>query len=286
MAAHRLFTIEDLASLLEGVASGQHPASPSLDSDAVSRCEDHVSAVWDGVPVVGRVSGTPMGRNTISLTATLGPLASLGSVVAQLLAQVASTATTRVVLEDGVVRLEAVIVTDDVPPRELGARAAEAITELVTLVQAWRVVSRAGGGATLDALVRATPLPSGKALLVASVAFAVAGADGDLDPREAERLRAWLREIPSFAALDIARVIDAIATMADDPARTVLEAARRLEPGERLLAWALANDMAHVDGFADAAERRYLSTVASVFELAPNALAPLVAEAQARVLRA
>ena len=286
MAAHRLFTIEDLASLLESVAEGRFTSAPNLESDVISRFDDHVSAVWDGVPVQGRVTGTPLGRHAISLTAHLGPMASLGAVVSQLLAQVTSTATTRVVLEGEEVSLEAVIVTDDATDAEVGARAAEAITELCTMVLAWRVMSRTGGDPTLDALVRATPLPACKALLVASIAFAVAGADGDLDPREAARLRAWLKEIPSFAELDLGRVIDAIATMVDDPARTVLEAARRLEPPERLLAWALANDMAHVDGLADAAERRYLSTVASVFELPPRTLAPLVAEAQARAMRA
>lgn len=286
MAAHRLFTIEDLASLLEGVAEGRHASRPVMDSDVVSRFDDHVMAVWEGVPIEARVTGTPLGRHAISIGASLGPITSLGGVLSQLLAQVASTATTRVVLEDGDLSLEAVVVTDGATPEEVGGRTAEAITELCTLVRAWRVMSRVGGEARLDALVRDTPLPSCKALLVASVAFAVAGADGDLDPREAARLRAWLKEIPSFASLDLSRVIDAIATMVDDPARTVLEAARRLDPGERLLAWALANDMAHVDGLADAAERRYLSTVASVFELTPNALAPLVAEAQAQALRA
>jgi uncharacterized tellurite resistance protein B-like protein len=138
---------------------------------------------------------------------------------------------------------------------------------------------------SLAELVASTPVEPHKALLIASVGFGVAGADGALAPCEAARLRSWLQDIPSFRALPVSRVIDAIAALVSDPPRTLYAALRGLDMRERTLAWALANDMAHADGFTDDDERRYLSTVASVFKLDARDLAPFVAEAQRRAVQ-
>jgi tellurite resistance protein len=127
-------------------------------------------------------------------------------------------------------------------------------------------------------------LPSRKALLVAAVGFAVAGADGRFSQRETTRLRAWLREVPAFSALDEKRVIAAVATLVCDSARTLFEARRHLDGRERLLAWALANDMAHAEGFTTADERRYLTSVASIFEIPFEAMEPFLADASSRAV--
>ncbi len=281
---HTRFSLEDLVSLLERLC-------PSV---ALTLFDDHVHAECSEAPYDARVTGSDSGRLALSFVSPLGAVESFEDhfPLTKLIASVGSTAGVRVVIDRERLALEARVVHGDVAPGQLESVVRWHLTELVAVSRAWRrrlgLVPDPPSSAsvtTLADLVRTTPVAPQKALLVAAVGFAVAGADGRLSPTEAARLHTWLTDVPSFAALDQRRVIAAIATLVGDSARTLLEARRRLDARERLLAWALANDMAHADGFSSPDEQRYLSSVASIFELSPDDMEPFIADAQERAVR-
>lgn len=282
-AMNRDLTTDDVAMLLERLAQNE----PGV---VVRFRNGYVHAEWGGVPVYARVAGTAMGKRAIALSSPLGPYLDVEAKVsfAKLLEHLASTGATRAVVQDDVLYLETRVVPDELGEGRLDEVVAWRLAELQSVALAWRRNLRLGAPSrslsdrpqSLEDLVETTPVSSQKALMIAAVGFGVAGADGSISQGEASKLHAWMRDVPSFRDLELHRVIDAIAALVDDPARTLLEAHRQLEPRERLLAWALANDMAHADGFTSEEERRYLSNVASIFDLSPNDVAPLVADVQ------
>ena len=278
------FSLEDLAALLERL----------FPSSALTLFDDHVHIESLDAPYDARVTGSDAGRLALSFACPLGAVESFEDhfPLSKLLASVAATACVRAVVSHDRLALEARVIHGDVAPAQLDVVVRWHLAELTTVARAWRL--RLGlaperptprAVTTLAELVHTTPIAPQKALLVAAVGFAIAGADGRLSPSEAERLHAWLVDVPSFAAVDPRRVIAAIATLVGDSARTLFEARRRLDARERLLAWALANDMAHADGFSSPDEQRYLSSVASIFELSPDEMEPFLADAQERAVR-
>ncbi len=281
---HSHCSLEDLVALLERIT----PTSPLALHD------DHVHVESPDAPYDARVTGSDVGRVALSFVSPLGRVSQVErhARLTTLLESAASSASVRVVVDGDHVALETRVVLADTAPAQRDEVVRWHLMELVVMARAWR--RRLGltlappadaPAATLDALICATPVVPQKALLVAAVGFAVAGVDGRLSHDESERLRVWLREVPSFASLDRGRVVAAIATLVGDTARALHEARRHLTARERLLAWALANDMAHADGFSSPEEQRYLATVASVFELSPAEMQPLLAEAQERAIR-
>lgn len=281
---HERFSLEDLVALVER----------ALPASTLTQHAGHVRVTCGTIPCDARVVGSDTGRHLLSFAASLGALDLFEDrfPLSKLLACVATTAHVRAVIEQGNVVLETRVSPDDIAPGQLEAAVRWRLAELSTTALAWRrrlgtapdeVQPRAAG--TLHELIASTPIAPQKALLIAAVGFAVAGADGRFSSRETARLGAWLREVPSFRALDLHRVHGAVATLACDTARTLLEARRHLDGRERLLAWALANDMAHAEGFTSSEERRYLTSVASIFELSPDAMEPFIADAQSRAVR-
>lgn len=278
------FTLEDLASLIERLCP----------SSVMEMHAGHVHVDCGGVPFDARVVGSDTGQQVFSFASKLALVESFEDrfPLAKLLSGVTATACVRVVIDNGCVVFETRVVPGDIAAGQLDAVVRWRLAEFFAFTLAWRRrmgISREPppirAVTTLRDLVRGTPVAPQKALLVAAVGFAVAGADGTLSPRETARLHAWLKEVPSFAALDQARVLRAVAALAGDPARTLLEARRHLDDRERLLAWALANDMAHAEGYTSPEERRYLTSVASIFELAPEEMEPFIADAQERAVR-
>ena len=277
------YTLEDLDALLERAC----PSSARVIHP------QHVHVVCGEAAYDARVAGSDAGREALAFTAPLVHVDSFEDhfPLAKLLACVATTASVRAVVDNDVVALDARVVPADVAPERLEAAVQWRVAELCATAVAWRrrlgLIPQAAQGAvatTLRELIATTPLPPQKALLVAAVGFAVAGADGRFSQRETTRLGAWLREVPAFAALDEKRVVGAVATLACDSARTLFEARRHLDARERLLAWALANDMGHAEGFTTADERRYLTSVASIFEIPVDAMEPFIADASARAV--
>ncbi len=278
-------SLADLDAVLARVAPSavraQHP-------DRV-RVECAGGLVYDA-----RVVGTDTGREAWSFTSSLGRVEAFEDrfPLAKLLACVATTAAVRAVVDGHAVLLETRVAPGDLRPDRVDESLRWRLSEFCAAALAWRrrlglapEEPPARSVTTLHDLVRATPVPTQKALLVAAVGFAVAGADGRLSGRERARLSSWLREVPSFAGLDESRVLGAVATLASDSARTLFEARRHLDMRERLLAWALANDMAHAEGFTSAEERRYLTSVASIFELSAREMDPFLEDAQSRAVR-
>jgi len=277
------FTLEDLVALLERLC----PTS------VVELHDSYAHVVCGGLDYDAYVTGTDIGRRAISLACELGPVGVIEDRVslAKILENLAGCAAVRLVVVGDRLAFETCVTPDDLSPDRLDAVVRWHLTELTAVAGAWRRRLGIAPDApaprdvkTLDELVRTTPVPPQKALLVAMVGFAVAGADGRISAREVSRLQSWFKDVPSFATLDQRRVTAAVATLVSDSARTLFEARRRLEPRERLLAWALANDMAHADGFTSPDERRYLSNVASIFELSLEEMAPFVADAQERAV--
>jgi tellurite resistance protein len=277
-------TLEDVAAMLRRLF-------PATTQEA---CADRIRLECAGLPYDARVEGSDAGRATLSFIVSLGRLDTFEDrfSLSRLIQSAAATSSVRVVLEGPLVLLETRVVPDETTPDQLHAVVRWRLSELCPLGRAWRArlglaptVPPAQTGTSLAALVATTHLTPQKALLVAAVGFAVAGADGRFSEDEIARLRAWRTEFTSFATLDHARVMAVVTTLVRDSARTLLEARRRLDAGERLLCWALANDMAHADGFTSAEERHYLASVASIFELSPDAMEPFVADAQARAVR-
>ncbi len=273
------FSLEDLAALLER-------ACPST---ALTLHDDRIHIEWGESPCDARVTGCGSGHLALAFECSLGSVERFEdhAPLAKLLASLASTACVRAVIEGPRLSLQVQVIPADVGHGQLDAVVRRHLAELSTVSRAWRrrlglslLPPSADVATTLAELVRSTPVAPQKALLIAAVGFAVAGADGKLSPSEAARLQRWLRDIPSFAAIDQRRLIAAVATLLSDSARTLLEARRRLDARERLLAWALANDMAHADGFSSSDEQRYLSSVASIFELRPEEMEPFLADAR------
>lgn len=247
VVTHARFSLEDLAALLEH-------ACPST---ALTLHDDHIRVEWSDAPCDARV-----------------------------------TACVRAVIVGDRLHLEVQVIPSDVAEAQLDAAIRWHLAELATVARAWRrrlglslYPAALDVATTLAELVRTTPVAPQKALLIAAVGFAVAGADGKLCAAESERLQRWLVEVPSFTSIAPQRLIAAIATLLSDAARTLLEARRRLDPRERLLAWALANDMAHADGFSSPDEQRYLSSVASIFELRLDEMEPFLADAREHAVR-
>jgi uncharacterized tellurite resistance protein B-like protein len=277
------YTLEDLVALLERVCPA---ASRTLHPE-------HVHVVCGEASYEARVAGSDAGHEALAFTAPLGHLDTFEDrfPLAKLLACVATTACVRAIVDNDLVALEVRVMPADIAPERLDAVLHWRLAELCATALAWRRrlgllpdVPPGRAVTTLRDLVATTPLPAQKALLVAAVGFAVAGADGRFSQRETSRLGAWLREVPAFAALDEKRVIAAVAMLACDSARTLFEARRHLDPRERLLAWAFANDMAHAEGFTSAEERSYLTSVASIFELPVDAMEPFIADAWSRAV--
>lgn len=277
------YTLEDLVALVERAC----PASTR------TLHPEHVHVVYGDAAYDARVAGSDAGPEALSFGASLGHVDTFEDrfPLTKLLACVATTASVRAIIDGGLVILEVRVIPAEVAPERLEAVLQWRLAELCATALAWRrrlgLLPEAPPGrsaTTLRELVATTALPAHKALLVAAVGFAVAGADGRFSQRETSRLGAWLREVPAFAALDEKRVIAAVAMLACDSARTLFEARRHLDPRERLLAWALANDMAHAEGFTSAEERRYLTSVASIFELPVDAMEPFIADAWSRAV--
>lgn len=278
------FSLEDLVALLER----------AFPSTALTLREDRVRVEYPDAPCDARVTGCGSGHLALAFTCSLGDVERFEdhAPLTKLLASLASTANVRAIVDGGRLSLELQVIPSDVPEDRIVDVLRWHLAELTTVGRAWR--RRLGlslcppandSATTLAELVRTTPVAPQKALLIAAVGFAVAGADGKLSPAEANRLHQWLGDIPSFAAIDSQRLIAAVATLVSDSARTLLEARRRLDPRERLLAWALANDMAHADGFSSSDEQRYLSSVASIFELRPDEMEPFLADAREHAVR-
>jgi tellurite resistance protein len=281
---HAHFSLEDLAALLERAC----PAT------ALTLHVDRIRIDSPETPCDARVTGCGSGHLALAFACPLGDVEHFEdhAPLTKLLASLASTACVRAIINDDRLSLELQVIPSDIAQEHLDAVVRWHLAELTTVARAWRrrlglsiAPPPTGVATTLAELVRTTPVAPQKALLVAAVGFAVAGADGRLCAAEADRLHRWLGEIPSFAAIDPRRLIAAIATLVSDSARTLLEARRRLDPRERLLAWALANDMAHADGFSSSEEQRYLSSVASIFELGPDEMEPFLADAREHAVR-
>ncbi|MBI5518098.1 MAG: TerB family tellurite resistance protein [Deltaproteobacteria bacterium] len=271
---------DDLTSLLDRLATRGSVGRPEMHNG-------FLMVRFGDLALEARVAGSDLGRRVLAFAVDLGPEDSFLDEprMRTLLHQLGGTAAVRAICAHGRLWLEARLAPEDYAPERLDDVVEWRLAELGAVAQAWHGTRDATPLAcSLAELVASTPVEPHKALLVASVGFGVAGADGDLSPCEAARLRAWLQDIPSFRALPVSRVIDAIAALVSDPPRTLYAALRGLDTRERTLAWALANDMAHADGFTDDDERRYLSTVASVFKLDARDLAPFVAEAQRRAV--
>jgi uncharacterized tellurite resistance protein B-like protein len=284
VVTHARFSLEDLAALLEH-------ACPST---ALTLHDDHIRVEWSDAPCDARVTGCGSGHLALAFASDLGPVGRFEDYapLSTLLASLASTACVRAVIVGERLHLEVQVIPTDVAEGQLDAVIRWHLAELATVARAWRrrlglslYPAALDVATTLAELVRTTPVAPQKALLIAAVGFAVAGADGKLCAAESERLQRWLVDVPSFTSIAPQRLIAAIAMLLSDAARTLLEARRRLDPRERLLAWALANDMAHADGFSSSDEQRYLSSVASIFELRHDEMEPFLADAREHAVR-
>jgi hypothetical protein len=195
------FTLEDLVALLERLC----PTS------VVELHDSYAHVVCGGVDYDAYVTGTDIGRRAISLACELGPVGVIEDRVslAKILENLAGCAAVRLVVVGDRLAFETCVTPDDLSPDRLDAVVRWHLTELTAVAGAWRRRLGVAPDApaprdvkTLDELVRTTPVPPQKALLVAMVGFAVAGADGRISAREVSRLQSWFKEVPSFMALD------------------------------------------------------------------------------------
>ena len=145
-----------------------------------------------------------------------------------------------------------------------------ALKTLDTYAPSYSVFARALIGSRLAALGRAESVPSPSYTLVQTYDL------GDVELVDAHVIGARGRGgDEAHAAAREQRAVD------EPERRGGVRALARMEVGrERLLAWALANDMAHADGFSSSDEQRYLSSVASIFELRPEEMEPFLADAR------